>query len=271
MEPGSLTRPHLDDGELLSLLDGEADGALRTDGEAHLEACPVCRERMERYRTRRDRLAQILVRADFPVPASPSAETTAVPAVDPKVIPLRPRAPAQQPRFHQRPWLRAAAVVVLLAAAAAVATPARAWIMEWVSRQWNRAAQNDQPVTPRPVPPPVQAPPAPPQASAQVRFVPTGSELRVDVANSQATGTLTLVPADGQAASAEVLGAQAVELLVVPSGLRIRNTPDVAADYRVQVPDGVRRVRVRIGGGREITVERGEIGSGGTRLPLAPR
>lgn len=270
MEPGSLTRPHLDDGELLSLLDGEADGALRTDGEAHLQACPVCHERMERYRTRRDRLAQLLVRADFAVPTVPSVEPAVVPAADPKVIPLRARASAQQARFHQRPWLRAAAVVLLLAAAAAVATPARAWIMEWVSRQWNRAAQNDRPATPRPAPP-VQVPPAPLQASAQVRFVPTGSELRVDLASSQVTGTLTLVPTDGQAASAEVLGVQTVEMLVVPSGLRIRNTPDVAADYRVQVPDGVRQVRVRIGGGREMTVERGEIGSSGTRLPLAPR
>ncbi|HEU4561041.1 MAG TPA: hypothetical protein VFS20_24530 [Longimicrobium sp.] len=265
-----MTRPHLDDGELLSLLDGEADGAPRTDGEAHLAACPVCRERMERYRTRRERLAQLLVRADFPVPAAPSVGSVADAPDDPKVIPLRPRAATRQPRFHQRPWLRAAAVVLLLVAAAVVATPARAWITEWVSRQWNRVAQDDRPTPPRAAPP-VQAPPARPQASAQVRFVPSGSELRVDVASVQATGTLTLVPVDGPAASAEVLGAQAVELLVVPSGLRIRNTSIVSADYRVRVPDGVRRVRVRIGGAPEVTVERGEIGSGGTRLPLASR
>lgn len=261
MEPGSLTRPHLDDGELLCLLDGEADGALRTDGEAHLAACGTCRERLDRYRTRRERLAHLLVRADYPVPVAPSA--------DPKVIPLRPRAAAPRPAFGGRPWLRAAAVVLLLATAAAMATPARAWIMEWVGRQWSRVAQEDRPAAPRSAP--VQAPPAQAQASAQVRFVPAGSELRVDVANPQSTGALTLVPVSGQSASAEVVGAQAVEMLVVPSGLRIRNTPGASADYRVQVPDGVRRVRVRIGSGSEITVERAEIGSAGTRLPLTPR
>lgn len=258
MEPGSLTRPHLDDGELLCLLDGEADGALRTDGEAHLSACGTCRERLDRYRTRRARLAHLLVRADYPVPAAPSA--------DPKVIPLRPRAATST--FRSRPWLRAAAVVLLLATAAAMATPARAWIMEWVGRQWSRIAQEDRPAAPRSAP--EQAPPAQAQASAQVRFVPAGSELRVDVANAQSAGALTLVPVSGQSASAEVVGAQAVEMLVVPSGLRIRNTPGVSADYRVQVPDGVRRVRVRIGSGSEISVERAEIGGAGRRIPLTP-
>ncbi|HET7233415.1 MAG TPA: hypothetical protein VFJ16_25615 [Longimicrobium sp.] len=269
MEPGSLTLPHLDDGDLLCLLDGEADAASHHDAAAHLRACPACRERMERYRTRRDRLAQLLARADFPVPASAAPPSASKDADDAKVIPLRPRAaPA---RVVNRPWLRAAAVVLLLIAAAAVATPARAWIAAWIGRQVDRVTHESQPAPQRPRVVQTPAPPVAPQPSAQVRFVPGGGELRVDVAHTQASGALTLVRVDGPAASAEVVGPQSVELLVVPSGLRIRNTAAASADYRVQVPDGVRRVHVRIGGGRETVVDRAEIESAGRTIPLAPR
>lgn len=275
MEP--LTRPHLDDGELLALLDGEADDAERVDLETHLAACAECRARMERYRLRRDRLATLLAGADFDIPASTSltsAPTSTVDvaneaeAPDRKVIPLRPRA-AEPRRFVDRPWLRAAAVVVLLAAAAAIATPARAWIIAFVSRRWSHITQQPQTPSPRTTPaPPVQRPPEPVQASAQVRFVPAGAELRVEVAHAQAAGSLTLVSVDGTAASGEVVGVQAVEMLVVPSGLRIRNTAAATADYRVQVPEAVRRVRVRIGG-REIVVERIDLGGAGKTISLA--
>ncbi|HET7464820.1 MAG TPA: hypothetical protein VFJ82_26490 [Longimicrobium sp.] len=272
MEPGSLTLPHLDDGDLLCLLDGEADAASRVDADAHLRACPACRERMERYRTRRDRLAQLLARADFAVPASaPPSSASPRDTDDAKVIPLRPRAARAPARVVNRPWLRAAAVVLLLIAAAAVATPARAWIAAWIGRQVDRVTHESQPAPPRSRVAQTPAPPAAPQPSAQVRFVPAGGELRVDVAHTQASGALTLVRVDGPAASAEVLGPQSVELLVVPSGLRIRNTAAASADYRVQVPDGVRHVRVRIGGGRETVVDRAEIESAGRTIPLAPR
>lgn len=272
MEP--LTLSHLDDGDLLCLLDGEAEAASRADAATHLDACAECRRRMERYRTRRERLAHLLARADFPVPAAagPATAPKLVPdaADGAKVIPLRPRAAGRPGRFTDRPWLRAAAVVLLLLAAATVATPARAWIVEWVTRQWARVAHREPAPAPRVVRTP-DAPPAPPQASAQVRFVPGGSELRVEVAHPQPSGVLTLVRVDGPAASAEVMGTQPVELLVVPSGLRIRNTASTVAEYRVQVPDGIRRVRVRIAGGRETVVERAEIGGGPRTIPLAAR
>jgi len=279
MEPVSLTRPHLEDGELLCLLDGEAEAVARPYAEAHLEACADCRGRMERYRTRRARLASLLASADFspPVPMVPpstvlvsevdaTAGQAATTRPDARVIPLRPR-PAPPVRRVDRPWLRAAAVVLLLAAAVAVATPARAWIARWVGRQWSQLGHGGPPAPPATAPP-VPAPPAAPQASAQVRFVPAGTELRVEVAHAQRVGTLTLVPVAGTAALAEVLGAPGVELLVVPSGLRIRNAAGDAAGYRIQVPEGVRRVRVRVGAGRESVIERTSIGAAGVGLAL---
>jgi hypothetical protein len=37
------------------------------------------------------------------------------------------------------------------------------------------------------------------------------------------------------------------DLLVLPDGLRVRNAPTVAADYRLTVPPTVDRVRVQVG------------------------
>jgi hypothetical protein len=220
---------------------------------------------MERFRARRDRLAGLLALSDFPVPAS---RPPAAAPKEPGVIPLRPRAGRAQTAWRDRAWLRAAAVVLLLTAAVVVATPARAWIIAWVGRQWDRLSHGEQVSPPRRPAAPVPAPAAPRQASAQVRFVPAGSELRVEVAHPQAAGALTLVPASGASAAAEVVGGPSVELLVVPSGLRIRNAPGLSAEYRVEVPSAVRRVRVRVGDGREMVVDRSDIPAEGTRLPL---
>jgi hypothetical protein len=164
-----------------------------------------------------------------------------------------------------RRWLRAAAAVLLLVAAAAVATPARAWIAEWLGQRW-AALTHRAPAEKRPVP----APPAPTQAasSSKVSFVPGRSELLVEVAQRQAAGAITLVAVDGDAAYAEVLGSDVlVDVLVGPSGVRIRNDAAMTAGYRVAVPAGVRRVRLRVGGAERV-VARADIGPAGWAMLL---
>ncbi|HEX6748196.1 MAG TPA: hypothetical protein VF092_12950 [Longimicrobium sp.] len=263
MAPDALTNAHPDDGLLLRLMDGEADPAERADAARHVETCIACRERMARVRLRRERLTAMLAAADFPIPGSiaPASAKT-----EPEVIPLRARRPA--PARPRATWLRAAATIVLLLAAAAMATPARAWIAQWLGARW--AAITHRETTPRPAPAPAPAAPVAPQTrtSAQVRFVPAGSELRVDVAHPQAAGALTLVPVAGPSAGAEVVGGDEVNLLVIPAGVRIGNADGTVASYRITVPEAVRRVRVRIAGGGEVVVPRAEIG-GGRTIPLA--
>ena len=255
-----LPNAHPDEGALLRLLDGEADADERAGWTAHVDACERCRGELERFRARRERLGALLARADFPVPASAPPR--------PGVVRL-PLARAAQARPADRRWLRAAAAVLLLLAAAAVATPARAWIAEWLGARWAALAQ-PAPERGRPAPAPAPAPVAPAQSasSARVRFVPTRSELLVDVAHRQAAGAITLVAADGEAAGAEVLGTDAVDLLVVPDGVRIRNRGTSSAGYRVTVPAGVRRVRLRVAGAERV-VGRGELGTAGWTMPLA--
>ncbi|MFL5386822.1 MAG: hypothetical protein ACJ8GN_30380 [Longimicrobiaceae bacterium] len=251
---------HPDEGALVRLLDGEADAAERASHGAHVGGCELCRRELARVRARRERLAALLVRADFPMPASSPPE--------PGVIRF-PRVRPEPARRMDRRWLRAAAAVLLLVAAAAVATPARAWIAEWLGERWAALTHRTSEER-RPVPAPAPAPPAPAQAvsSSKVSFVPGGSELRVEFAQRQAAGALTLVAVDGDAAYAEVLGSDVlVDVLVGPSGVRIRNDAGMTVGYRVAVPAGVRRVRLRVGGAERV-VARADIGPVGWAMPL---
>jgi hypothetical protein len=240
-------------------VEGAADPAERAGWTAHVDACELCRREVDRFRVRRDRLGALLARADFPVPASAAPRPGVVRLPLARPAPVRPA---------DRRWLRAAAAVLFLVAAAAMATPARAWIAEWLGERWAALTQGT-PEPDRPTPAPAPAPTVPVQtpSSARVRFVPAGSELLVDVAHRQAAGAITLVAVDGEAAGAEVLGTDAVDLLVVPAGVRIRNESATSAGYRVTVPPGVRRVRLRVGGAVRV-VARGEIGAGGWTMPL---
>ncbi|HEU0053101.1 MAG TPA: hypothetical protein VFQ39_07980, partial [Longimicrobium sp.] len=72
--------------------------------------------------------------------------------------------------------------------------------------------------------------------------------------------------ASGASATAEVVGGDA-DLLVLPSGLRIGNAAASTAEYRIGIPDGVRRVTVRAGG-TTTTVETSRIGAEGVRIGL---
>ncbi|HEX8696096.1 MAG TPA: hypothetical protein VF746_27010 [Longimicrobium sp.] len=256
MTAAPLTGAHPDDGVLLRLLDGEEDapGA----GE-HVAACAACRERLDALRRRGARLAAVLARADFPVPDS----APAVPSPDARVIPLR----RPERSAAMRPWLRAAAVVALLLGIGVLATPARARVAAWVSERWGEVFGR-QAGAPAPAPPSAPAPaPAAAPAAASVRFVPAGSTFTVEVEHAQGAGGLTLVRVAGENATAEVAAGEA-ELLVLPAGLRIRNAAGSAAEYRVGVPAGVRRVTVRVAGGRTTTVEASRIGAEGRRIGL---
>ncbi|HEU0077504.1 MAG TPA: hypothetical protein VFQ76_07625, partial [Longimicrobiaceae bacterium] len=90
-----------------------------------------------------------------------------------------------------------------------------------------------------------------------------GAVFTLEVAAPQAAGAVEVRRAAGSAATAEQTGGgEQAELLVLPSGVRIRNAPGATADYRVTVPASVRTVRVRVGGGRETTLTAEEVVAG---------
>jgi hypothetical protein len=258
MQPTPTTGAHPEDGVLLRLLDGEADAAEQAAG-AHAAGCAECRARMDAMVRRRDRLNALLARTDFPVPAASAPE--------PGVIPLHARRREAAPA---RPWLRAAAIILVVLGVGVMASPARAWIARWITEAWESVA-GDGDAPPAPAPAPTPAPePAEQTAAAQVGFVPTGAELTVVVAHAQDAGALTVAAAQGESATAEVVGGTgSADLLVLPAALHVRNVPGSAAEYRLTLPSSVRRVRVRVGGGRETVVNMAEVGDSGRRVELS--
>ena len=258
MQPTPTAGAHPEDGVLLRLLDGQADDAEQASAGPHAAGCAECRARMDAMVRRRDRLAALLARTDFPVPAASAPE--------PGVIPLHSRRREAAP---SRPWLRAAAIVLVVLGVGVMASPARAWIARWLSEAWESVSGDAQPA-PAPAPAAPAPRPAEQTAAAQVGFVPTGAELSVVVAHAQGAGALVVAAAPGASATAEVVGGTgAADLLVLPAALHVRNTPGSAAEYRLSLPSSVRRVRIRVGGGRETVVEMAEVGEAGRRVELS--
>lgn len=231
-----LANPHLPDGELVRLLDGELDVAETQRTNVHLAGCVECRARLERLRGRSRRLGGLLRAADWPLPDAAPA-----PALDTRDELARRR------RASRAAWLRAAALAALLLGGAVLASPARAWITEWIARQWTAAtaapgAESASPPTP--------ASTSGGAAGTRVRFVPAAATFEVDFAARQPGGVLLLEQGNGSdVVVVEVVrGAPGAELLVLPAGVRVRNPANGPAAYRVTVPPGVEQVRVRIAG-----------------------
>lgn len=106
---------------------------------------------------------------------------------------------------------------------------------------------------------------------ATVTFPLSGADFRLQVDSPQEEDQLDVRIADVARASAEIIGGgESESLLVLPSGIRIRNQSRSSADYRVSLPSSVHRVIVAIG-------ERPDTGSrclpraqGGWTLQLGP-
>lgn len=255
--PTSLAEEHLSDGDLVRLLDGELDAEERARVEAHAAGCEACAARLRRLRRRSARLSGILLASDPQAPPAP------VQAPDELALRRASRDRQAHSAPAPRPWLRVAAVVVLLLAAGVVASPLRAVVAEWLRTQWERIAA---PGAGAPAPA-AEAPAAPaPErspAGARVQFTPQGTTFTLDVAVPQGAGSVEVRRAAGTSATAEQTGGGAqAELLVLPSGVRIRNAPGATADYRVTVPASVRTVRVRVGEGRETVLTAEEVAAG---------
>jgi anti-sigma factor RsiW len=206
------------DGILIRYLDGELSGSAAEDARALLASSPEARRRFEELSLASDLFYGGL--ANQVLPETP-----------------RLRLPTR------RSWLvrhRLAAGIVLLLLSLSLIAPARAWIMEGARtlvRVVNPAAD------------PVPAAPAAGTGPSTVSFVPVGNGFLVSVEAHQTSGQLTVEVVEGPRASGEVSGSGAgVELLVLPSGIEVRNGPGSTAGYRVAVPQSVATVRVLVGG-----------------------
>lgn len=240
-----LPNEHLSDGDLVRFLDTEGDPAERERMGGHLRGCSPCGQRLESLRRRSQRLSVLLAQA---TPAAPEPDVLAA---------VR----ARKRRQAAPPWMRAAAMIIVVLGAALMAEPVRAWVADLLGFQRTELAAPSQPESqPGPVTPTA------PEAGTRVQFTPTAGEVELDVASYQSGGAISLQAAEVPEVTVQVQGGTA-DLLVLPSGIRIGNSPESTADYQVTLPSGVRQVSVRVGGGTPRVIPAARIAAG-ERLDL---
>ncbi len=239
-----LPNEHLSDGDLVRFLDTEGEPAERERMDGHLRRCDPCGQRLDSLRRRSQRLSVLLTQT---APAAPEPDVLAV---------ARTRK-----TWGVQPWLRAAAAVLVVLSAALLAEPVRAWVADFLGITRTELA-----APPQPEPGATPVTPVAPEAGTRVGFTPTTAEIELDVASYQAGGAIRFQAGEVAEVTVQVQEGTA-DLLVLPSGIRIRNTPESTADYQVTLPDGVRQVRVRVGGGAPRVIPAARIAAG-ERLEL---
>ena len=215
---------HVEDGDLMRLLDTECSDEEDRMLRMHLAACAECKRRHDRIARLADRFAALLFQLEEPVPG----DTTRVPEIR-----------KAQTQLHVTPWwsrrvIRVAAVVALILAAAAAITPARAWVIDALR---SLLGTDSSALAPQQTP------------GSLVSFVPSGGEFLVEFLQMQSAGVLMVYVDTTDAASARMIGRDAGEgFLVQRAGITIRNTRASEVSYELRLPRTCEAFEVRIAG-----------------------
>lgn len=221
---------HLEPGDMIRLLDGECQTEEERLGRSHLADCPDCRRKADRLGRLSDRFYEAMFELDEA--ASHVSLPTWRCSISSNGLVRRLRT-----WLSRRPALLAAAVLVVLVLGASV-TPARAWVAAGRRAVTSLLSGATQP-----------APEVPLQTMSTVSFVPSGEDFLIDVASIQAGGTLSVAVDTVAAASARIgAGELPGELVVLGSGLGIRNVSSSSASYALVIPSSLKAVEVRVAG-----------------------
>lgn len=214
---------HVENGDLMRLLDSECGDEEDRLLRRHLAACTECKRKHHRISRLSGRFSELLFQLEEPVPDS----KTPVPEGR-----KRSTHPTVKPWWSHR-TLRVAAVVALILFGAAAVSPVRAWVIDTFRSLLGADTS------------------APPQQTtgSLVSFVPTGEEFRVEFLRRQAAGVLRVYVDTSEAASARMMGREAGEgFLVQSAGLTIRNTSQSSVSYELRLPRTCEAFEVRIAG-----------------------
>jgi hypothetical protein len=226
---------HIDDGDLVRLLDGECSAAEREQLDDHIAVCPDCKTNADSLQRASALFSKSALELDAREPERSKPELS-----------LGRRYARRQTQFSflSVRVLRAAAVLALMIVAF-TATPARAWLVQG----WESLVSLVRSETPE-VP---EVPAVPEQASATVssilRFSPRGSQFRLEFMSWQAGGTLVLQLDSAATASAGIVGEEGnEEMILLPNGLRVRNSDGSSTSYEVRLPLSLSVIEVSIAG-----------------------
>jgi hypothetical protein len=259
-------QPHIEDGDLLRLIGEEVTADERAAAVAHLGRCEVCARRIDELRAELDQVTGLL--EQLPVAElDEGRRARSLAAVRQAAVRsvVTGRSAAQSGRAASTASRRrfafsgnlaraaAAGVATLLLGTGLVATPAGAWIADL----WRDLFQPEHVVIAEPEPTALSV------EGSVVGFSPVGDELALELASAQETGSLTIRVEDTSSASARVQGGNGeLDLVVLPSSLRILNQPHAGADYEVIIPAHIRTLRVRVGDADELVLAPAQLGAG---------
>lgn len=229
---------HPSRGELLRRIDGELDDPRQHRLHRHLDGCARCRNRAAELEAQAKDAAAYVRALDVPFAVDRRKRERARQALRAALA----RKAGQQSRARR--WAVAAAMVGLLLSSLAV-DPVRAWVLERLPV--GLAADRTPEVELVALPSAVVG-----VEGSVVSFSTTGSVFELHVDHPQRDGQIRLHASPTPRATAQITRAGAETLMVLPGGLRIENTVDARASYRVGIPSSTRRVTVSIG---ERTVE----------------
>lgn len=225
---------HPSDGALLRQLDGQLNPSAMHRMETHLSGCEACRERRQSLQAAAATAAGYLRSLPSHGAEAASARASALAA-------LR-TAESARARVGRRwrAWAAAAAMASLVILSLGV-DPLRAWVLGLLGVEPSGAGVATDARG-------VRLPPATVGAEGSiVSFRPGGATFELVVRAPQSSGEVLVRRAGAESVTAQVVGADAEELLVLPSGLRIENGVTSTASYRLALPEGVDRIVVRIG------------------------
>jgi hypothetical protein len=224
---------HIAQGELVRLLHGELGSSELDAALAHLDSCAVCAERRaqleQRFILSGEKLVQITPELDDARRAQAWAEI--------QRAALRKRQSAHRGRQWSG-FARAAAVGAALFTAAFAAEPVRAFVADAWQNLFGSSAEV---AAEEPAHAPLRV------RNSVVGFVPTAPEFTLELSSTQHAGTLSLlISPEETTASARISSDDEMNVVVLPSGMRIENEADFTADYRVTVPGTIETVVVRV-------------------------
>lgn len=225
------TTPHLEDHQLLHLVDGDAGNFELDQWSKHALACGECAARLDRLGSRsaavRDALQELQLPASFRLPAVPEVQARGV-------------ARRRWETTTGSPWLRAAAIVTLILMPLVAIEPLRAWVFDQVSSAWTALGF-----------PAGEEPAASGDAGAAgtstILFGAGATELTITVASPQIGGELVITPGGDPEGALRIVDGETETPLVTAAGLRIDNTIGSEASYSVRLPSTVRSLIVRVG------------------------
>lgn len=213
-----------DEGTLVAFLDGALGPEREREVADHLDAHAPCRAGLEELR-RRDRAVTSWIEAHDPTPPPRDAYDLETSGGGRSGRPI--------------PWWAAAAAVLLVVAA--LAGPGRAWVADGVRSLLGGPGDDEGAAVAG-------------ETSGATALVPGGDEIVLTFTSPRTRGHLRIVRSNDARLTLREPDPR-IRVTVGGDGLRVENEEVPAGDYRVEVPRGLRVLRVRVPGGAEVLLD----------------